>query len=448
MRERVEGTMSGSASGFAPETWAQRLLPLITVVPYVLLAILAGVTVMVKHSAGGSLLIDLALCAVAAVWMLWMITLHPAWRERPPLMAVFLAGLIAIMAVLVIRDPWFGFFTPAGYFYAFRLLSWPWELGGISGVAMVAGTAQLGSVPSMTFVGLSGYAAVLAVNVLPMCGLAWVGWSADKHNAEREQALAAVGEANRRLEATLAVNAALSQQLMSQARQAGVLDERQRMAREIHDTLAQALAGIVTQLQAAEAAEQDPAGWRRHFAAATGLARESLTEARRSVHELRPEPLAQARLGEALAGVADRWSARHGIPVQVTTTGAVQPARPEVEVALLRAAQEGLANVARHAQATKVGLTLSYLESEVALDLRDDGRGFEPGLTGPAGTGPAGTHLGDARPGDGGFGLVAMRQRIEDLAGTLLIESEPGAGTAISARIPLPAQAHPRTANP
>ncbi|GII56284.1 hypothetical protein Pth03_46730 [Planotetraspora thailandica] len=80
----------------------------VAVVPYVLLAILIVVTVVGKRSAGASLFIDLALCALAAAWMLWVFTLHPAWRERVPVMAVFFTVLIAIMAILVIRDPWFG----------------------------------------------------------------------------------------------------------------------------------------------------------------------------------------------------------------------------------------------------------------------------------------------------------------------------------------------------
>jgi signal transduction histidine kinase len=202
------------------------------------------------------------------------------------------------------------------------------------------------------------------------------------------------------------------------------------MAREIHDTLAQGLTGIVTQLQAAEqaasrspdgAASRSPdgaAGWRHHVDAATRLARESLTEARRSVDALRPEPLECGRLSEAVAGVAERWSAMHGIPAQVTTTGTARPIDQEAEFALLRAAQEALANVARHARASRVGLTISYIENEVALDVRDDGVGFDPAVP------------------DRGFGLVAMRQRIAALSGTLQVESEPGGGTAISACVP------------
>jgi signal transduction histidine kinase len=422
---------------------SRRLLPMVTVVPYVLLAILTVFTVLLKHSAGGSLLIDLALCALAGVWMLWMFTLHPTWRVQPPQMAVFFAGLIVITAVLVVRDSWFGFFTPACYFYAFAVLPWPWRLSGVAAVAVVAGTSQASGVNKASALGLAIYFAIVAANVLPMSGFTWVDWNNDKQTEQRKQALEEVSEAKRRLEATLAENAGLHQQLLTQAREAGILDERQRMAREIHDTLAQGLTGIITQLQAAEQVSDDPAGWRRHFAAATGLARESLTEARRSVDALRPEPLETARLTEALAGVAERWSALHGTAVLVTTTGTVRPMPPEAEVALLRTAQEALANVAKHAQATRVGVTLSYMEHEVALDVRDDGQGFDPAqlAEAAASASPLSAATSDG-PADSGFGLVAMRQRIENLSGTLQVESEPGVGTAISACVPAaPAQA-------
>ncbi|WP_433431523.1 sensor histidine kinase [Nonomuraea sp. CA-141351] len=400
--------------------------PVIAVVPYALLAVLAAFTVTMKE--GGSLLVDLALCALTAAWMLWLFTLHPAWRERPRVMALFFTVLIVITAVLVVRDSWFGCFTPAAYLYAFKVLRWPWRLAGVAAVAVVAGTAQASGTDMTTLSGLATYLAILAVNVIPMCAFAWFAWRSAQQSDERRKAMEELSEANRRLEATLAENAGLHQRLLAQAREAGVMEERQRMAREIHDTLAQGLTGIITQLQAAEQAGADPAGWRRHVAAATGLARESLSEARRSVHALRPEPLETARLSDALADVAARWAALHGPAVQVTTTGTARPMPPEAESALLRTAQEALANVARHAGASRVGVTLSYMEREVALDVRDDGRGFDP-------TGIAGT------VGGGGFGLVAMRQRIEALSGTLQVESEPGIGTAISACIPAARQA-------
>src|ERR1039458_7781943 len=394
----------------------QRLRPVLTVGPYVLLAPLVIFTVIAKHADGTSLLIDLSLCALAAVWMLWMFTLHPAWRVRPRMMAVFFTVLVVIMAALVLRDPWFGFLAPAGYMYAFGVLRWPWRLAGVAAVALVAGTAQVSSVNKATLLGVLVYVAVIAVNVLPLCGLAWLEYQSDQQSDQREQALDEV----------------------TQAREAGVTDERQRMAREIHDTLAQGLTGIITQLQAAEQASEDPAGWRRHFLAATRLARESLSEARRSVDALRPEPLERGRLSDAISDVADHWSALHGIAAQIPTTGAARPMPADAELALLRTAQEGLANVARHAEARRVWVTLSYMEHEVALDVRDDGKGFEPAQLGD---GVAGSRIEVSLAG-GGFGLVAMRQRIESLSGTLQVESEPGAGTAISACIPAaPAEA-------
>ncbi len=404
-----------------PDAAERAMRPVLMVGPYVLLGVLTAFTITEKHSHGGSLRIDLGLCALAAVWMLWMFTLQPAWRVRPRVMAVFFTVFVAIMAILVIRDPWFGFLTPAGYIYAFAVLRWPWRLAGVAAVAVIAGTGQAYGINKDTALGVIVYIGIVAVNVLPLCGLTWFDHRNDQQKDERELALDEVSEANRRLEATLAENAGLHEQLLAQAREAGVLDERQRMAREIHDTLAQGLTGIITQLQAAEQASEDPAGWRRHFEAATKLARESLSEARRSVDALRPEPLETGRLPAALADVAGRWSALHGITVQVTTTGTARPMPAETELALLRTAQEGLANVARHAQATSAWVTLSYMEQEVALDVRDDGRGFEPEQA-------------------DGFGLVAMRQRVEGLSGTLQVESEPGAGTAISACVPVAAE--------
>ncbi|HEY1176010.1 MAG TPA: histidine kinase, partial [Phytomonospora sp.] len=142
------------------------------------------------------------------------------------------------------------------------------------------------------------------------------------------------------------------------------------MAREIHDTVTQGLIGIITQLQAAEGIREAPEERRKPFETVKGLARDSLAEARRSVHALRPEPLEDARLGDALgdalADVAGRCATLHGLDVRVTTTGTVRPMAAEAEAVLLRTAQEALANVARHAGATRAGVTLSYLEDGVA----------------------------------------------------------------------------------
>ena len=425
--------MSGSGSRAYPDPWdgqLQMARAVVDWVPWVMLAFSAILTVVLYRDgvAAGSPLPPLLLCGLAAAWTLFMYTLRPAWRDRPRRMAVFVAVLLAIMILMVCGYSWLGFYTFTGYYYVYRLVrSWRWRIAGVGVIACLAGISQgLGLQGPWDPARVLLLAGAILVNVILGCAFAWFNWMSYKQGLLRGQLFDELADSNSRLEATLAENTGLHRQLLAQAREAGVLDERQRMAREIHDTLAQGLTGIITQLQAAQQAGQQPAERRRHFDAAVTLARESLTEARRSVHALRPEALEQARLGEALTGVARRWTDRSGVPAQVTITGTVRPLPPETESALLRTAQEALANVAKHAAATRVGVTLSYMDDEVVLDVRDDGRGFQPQPP-PEARGPAPS---------GGFGLVAMRQRIEGLSGTLDVESEPGQGTAISARVP------------
>ncbi|HEY6492639.1 MAG TPA: sensor histidine kinase [Trebonia sp.] len=406
------------------DSWWQQKPVIVTAegVPYLLLLVLATSIFTLTDEHGNELLINVALCVATALWMLGMYTLNPARRQQTPRTATFVAGLVVLTAALVIRDSWFGFFTVLCFAYSRALLRWPWRMAGAEATAAIAALSQTTGLQVSLLTHLAVFFIALALYSLFLPSLMWLLWEREEQLERHKQAAADLSEANLRLEATITENEGLHRALLGQAREAGVLDERRRMAQEIHDTIAQGLTGIVTQLQAAErAADQtpaDPAGWRRHVTAATRLARESLSEARRSVDALRPEPLECGRLSEALAGVAERWSGLNGVPVQVTTTGTVRPIDPEAEFTLLRAAQEALANVARHARASRVGLTISYMENEVALDVRDDGVGFDPALA------------------NRGFGLVAMQQRIAALSGTLQVESEPGGGTAISACVP------------
>jgi signal transduction histidine kinase len=193
------------------------------------------------------------------------------------------------------------------------------------------------------------------------------------------------------------------------------------MAREIHDTIAQGLTAILTQLEAADGTAGDPRAVRSRLDTARAMAKESLTEARRSVQALRPAPLHESQLPAALRDVAAAWSRTSGVPVAVSVTGGSRPLHTEVETTLLRVAQEALANVGKHASAARAGVTLSYMEDVVALDVRDDGRGFDPGPADSSG---------------GGFGLIAMRQRVTRLAGDFAVETAPGQGTGISATVP------------
>jgi signal transduction histidine kinase len=356
----------------------------------------------------------LAIAAVSAGWIYVMFTRLPPPRQSHRLrVAAFFAGLMALATILTIRQPLFFIFMISGFFYASILRPLPLAFVGVFATSFLINTI-LGGIPrtpeAWTF-----YIVIITIQTLVIGGGTILGEKVGEQNEERRQALA-------RLEMALQENAGLHAQLLAQAREAGVLDERARMAREIHDTIAQGLMGIITQLEAADQARDRPSDRDSHLEKAQRLARDSLSEARRSVEASMPAALETGTLPEALTAVAAEWSELHGIPADVTFTGDAISLQPDIEVALLRTAQEALANVARHAGASRVGLTLSYMGDEVTLDIRDDGVGFtppEPGAT-------AGS----------GFGLTGMRQRVARVAGSLAIESEPGGGTALSARVP------------
>jgi len=358
------------------------------------------------------------------VWIAWFVTLHPEWEERRLLMVVFFAGLLVLIYLLVWASPLYGFFGWSAYFFAgYALRGW-WRLVGAAGVAVAIAITQVGGYPALEDANTrTAFFVLLAVNVIISVGMTQLAVSNQEQAVERARMLGQLAAANAKLAAAVTENAGLHAQLLTAAREAGVLDERQRMAGEIHDVLAQGLTGIVTQLEAADAAAGRPADWRRHLDTAKRLARDSLTEARRSVQALRPQNLDTAALPEAIGEVVDGWSARNGVNAELITTGTPKPLLPEIETTLLRTAQEALANVARHAAAGRVALTLSYMEDMVTLDVRDDGAGFDPSA--PRDPGPA-----------GGYGLSTMRERVARIAGTLEVESEPGAGTAISACVP------------
>ncbi|MEU8781752.1 sensor histidine kinase [Streptomyces sp. NPDC048637] len=396
------------------------------VLPYALLGISTVITLFqLIWKVPTHFSVVLGLSAAAALWMLCFRTLHSERRQNRPLMGVYYTGLMLLAACLVAIAPWYGLFTFIGYPQAFQYLKGRRRYAGAAATAMISAAAFMGGVAGINAARMWwAWLAVGLISALLAGALFHFIEMADHRNTKQKQALVELHKANAKLEAALAENASLHAQLMVHAREAGVVDERQRMAREIHDTLAQGLAGILTQLQAAEQILDEPSTLRRHLANATNLARESLVEARRTVHAVEPTVLAEARLPDAIGDVVRRWSEINHIDAVLTTTGGVRPMHTEVEVTLLRTAQEALANVAKHARASRVGLTLSYMEDLVTLDVRDDGVGFDPNAKRVHGS------------TNGGFGLVGMRQRVQRLAGQLAIESEPGGGTAISAAVP------------
>ncbi|TDB98727.1 sensor histidine kinase [Actinomadura sp. 7K534] len=299
-------------------------------------------------------------------------------------------------------NPFFCIYAVIGYFDAQHYLTRRWAMAGLLITAVTMAGAQAGGLPPDDPTEAAALGGLFALN----CGLILIfGRMAEREEKQslvQAETIDELERTNARLEQALAENAGLQAQLLVQAREAGISDERRRLAAEIHDTIAQGLTGIITQLQAAEDSE--------HVRRATALARESLREARRSVQDLAPTHLEHDMLPEALKKITDGRA-------HLTVTGTAEPLHGELEATLLRIAQEAVTNAERHARADRIGVTLSYMDDEVTLDIRDDGRGF-------------------TRPSSG-FGLTAMRERAERVAGTLEIESEPGRGTAVSARVPL-----------
>lgn len=405
-------------SGF--ESLEHRYESLMLSLPYLLLAVPVVACKLSQQPDPGSLAITAGIAAGAAAWFTWMIRLHPAWTQRAWPMRIYLLGLIAFIVALTFRSPWFAFFSWLGFMHAFRFLGGAMRWAACVPVAVAFGAAQSGGFHRATVSSVVTWLMLACVDLILVGYFVSIGEKVGQQNMARKGMIAELAEANQQLEQMIAENNGLQAQLLVQAKEAGVSDERQRMAREIHDTLAQGLTGIITQLGAARQA-RGHAERERRIGNAEQLARDSLAEARRSVQALRPRALEASRLPEALADEVARWSATSGVAGEIQATGQIRALHPEVEVTLLRVAQEALANVAKHAGASRAAVTLSYMGDVVSLDVRDDGAGF---------TRPAGGAEG------GGFGLIAMRQRVSRLAGQLEIESEPGAGTAVSASLP------------
>ncbi|MEV0225357.1 sensor histidine kinase [Streptomyces sp. NPDC050704] len=311
-------------------------------------------------------------------------------------------------------NPLFGFYAATGLMDADELLAGRWRRLGVFAAAVTLAGSQSGGLPPKSTGQWALFGGLIIVNAALQLVIAHMMEQEEQRSRNRAETITALQQA-------LDENAALHAQLLVQAREAGVADERRRLAAEIHDTLAQGLTGIIAQLQVV-ANTPDPETARQHLGSAADLARHSLGEARRSVQNLAPVALEHDGLPEALKSTVAEWAERTAVRAEFTLTGTAEQLHEEVSATLLRIAQEALSNAARHARATRLGVTLSFAGDEVMLDVRDDGRGFDPAHP------PASA---------GGFGLSGMRARAERIAGSLTVESEPGQGTAVSARVPL-----------
>jgi signal transduction histidine kinase len=216
-------------------------------------------------------------------------------------------------------------------------------------------------------------------------------------------------------------------QLAAERHEAGIRAERERLSAEIHDTLSQGFTSILMIAQAARAGLDPGAGPAAgQLDIIVRTARENLAEARALVAALAPADLSGGTLADALHRLADRCRQDAALAVTVTVTGTPSGHHPDLDVILLRAAQEALHNARRHAAAGTVRLTLTTTSDTVCLEVTDDGRGLDPATAERA-----------------GFGLRGIRQRAETSGGSLTLSTDPGPGTTLRVDLPLPPAATP-----
>ncbi|WP_436847486.1 histidine kinase [Streptomyces aureus] len=365
----------------------------------------------------------------------------PAVQRSRRAAALWVAALSASWLALVTLSPeglWVAF--PL-YFLQLHLLPVRWALPAVAltAGAAVASFVAHGAPPTPgAFIGPLLGAGVAVATVLGYEGL--------YRESERRREL---------IEELVATRAELAEA----ERAAGTLAERERLAREIHDTLAQGLSSIQLLMRAAQRLLPPDSPAAPHLEQARATAQDNLAEARRFVRALTPPGLENGSLAAALERLCQSAATAVDTPkVRFSVSGPPAGLPTPYEVALLRIAQSALANALRHADADRVEITLSFMDTSVALDVVDDGTGFTPDggrpaedrtdrnrTNGPTAEGPGdqGRDRTDTNPVDGGFGLPAMRSRARSLGGTFTVESAPGQGTAVAVTLPLPASTEP-----
>ena len=341
------------------------------------------------------------------VMVLWYALVgRPIWTRgagSPRRAVVYIAGLFVLFSAAQSQDPnaWFLAFALCPQFFqvaeprvamaaaiGFNLLAWLLLVDRVRNVA--AGVASL---------------AIAAAGV--GFSVVYGGWVTRIIEQSRERA-----EIINQLEATRA-------ELAEANHEAGMLAERQRLAGDIHDTIAQGFTSIVMLLQAAEAElDRDQAAARRHVRLAADTARENLTEARTLVAALAPAQLDGGKLDDALRRLAGQAAEQSGTVAEFEVGGSTRPLPTGTQVVLLRVCQEALANVRKHAHAHRTWVRLCYGPADVRLEVRDDGSGFDPAQT------------------NGGYGLRGMRARVGEVGGCFTVHSAPGEGTTVNVAVP------------
>lgn len=366
---------------------------------FAVLMVASVVRYVMRHSPADNLFV---LGLAAASCFLYAVIAVLAQRRRP--WAVWMFALVALWAVLVIAAPSFAWCSFAPFFLCRTAFT--------GTVAYVAA----GATAAATAVGLfrlsNGTDLAMLLGPLAVGAMLTLIYDRIEHDAAEQRRLHA--EVSR-----------AQGELAASERRAGAIAERERVSREIHDTVTQGLASSLLLLEAAHRAWPAEAS-RRDLRHASELLRRNLAETRSLVHELASPGLEASPLPDALLQAATQY-----VPdARLLVTGEPRAVPAEVRHALLRVVQSAAANIKLHASATNTTLTLGFLPSSVTLDIYDDGAGFDPAAAAP--------------PSDaGGYGLRAMRQRVEQLGGVFSVESTPGEGTIVAAQLPLRPVAHP-----
>jgi signal transduction histidine kinase len=285
------------------------------------------------------------------------------------------------------------------------LTSWQYNLGAVAAFCMSTATLDTLLYLPLAIRGHIRYANVLGLAFVRSLLFALVGYVIVRLvRAQREQQVA-LAHANARL-----ARYATTMEQLTLSR------ERNRLARELHDTLAHTLSGVAVQLEAARSLwEPEPGAAREMLEQALASTRDGLGAARRAIHALRVDRLEDLGLALAIRDLARSTAARAGLSLELQMPESVGDLDPAVEQAVYRIADEALANAARHAQARDLLVRLERTVDELKLTVADDGQGFDTGQL----------------PPEGHYGLQGMRERAELAGGELEIESQAGKGTTV-----------------
>ncbi|MDK8172605.1 sensor histidine kinase [Curtobacterium citreum] len=341
--------------------------------------------------------------AFAVVYLLGAVVARTAGSRRVLAGALWVVGLSVVWVGLLVLVPEAAYLVFPLFFLYLHVL--PRVVGPAAVVAAtLVAVVALGLHGGFTVGGVVG--PLVGAGVALLIGLGYRALA--REAAEREALVAELLATRDRLAAT--------------EREQGVLAERARLAREIHDTVAQGLSSIQMLLHAAERADGDRPGT-EHIRLARETAADGLADTRRFIRELAPPTLDQG-LGAALRRLAEQQWTRDGLTVGVTVPDVALPM--DVETALLRLAQGAVANAVQHARAAHVDVVVAVDGREARLTVVDDGVGFDPVITG------------DRAAATDSFGLRAMAERVEQFGGRLTVESAPGRGTTITAVLEVP----------